>query len=503
VNTLTPTQAFNKYGLEIDGTGVAPALPTAAIDSVFEFMLPLLSYLSDASGAFDPAALQSGQGKATPVTVLVSVPLITRVTNACPTALGLPAGTKCAPLAIFHHGLGLTKATMLSVANQLNARGIVVAAIDSPLHGDRAYCAKDSECTAPGTCTPNAALAGQGDTPAPGTCTTSLAHVPQLCASPACPAAWAAAGGANGQTLASAEYFISANFFRTRDVNRQDAIDQSALILALSPAAPGALNRFQSALVAKGMFIAPPSPTNVANVFWVGQSYGSFQGAVNVAGNPRIASAVLNVGGGTSVDIFSTKGSTFYPRLQQLLTKLGVVFDPVTGDPTPATAGLYLQFLNIAKWILDPSDPINFAGSITDSGKMLPNLLLKQPAQPVKAALGQIAQCDATVPNPTSFELYLNMGLGPLYTGGLVGTSPATVTTFVNNLTVSGACPGVSSSGAGGVPYLFMTSWGISYDATNTPQFDATVRSLTQDAQDQGAAFLVAGTKPSNLNARP
>jgi hypothetical protein len=76
-------------------------------------------------------------------------------------------------------------------------------------------------------------------------------------------------------------------------------------------------------------------------------------------------------------------------------------------------------------------------------------------------------------------------------------------TTFVNNLTVSGACPGVSSSGAGGVPHLFMTSWGISYDATNTPQFDATVRSLTQDAQDQGAAFLVAGTKPSNLNARP
>jgi hypothetical protein len=395
---------------------------------------------------------------------------------------------------------------MLSVANQLNAKGIVVAAIDSPLHGDRAYCAKDSECTAPGTCTPNAALAGQGDTPAPGTCTTSLAHVPQLCASPACVTAWTNAGGANGQTLASAEYFVSANFFRTRDVNRQDAIDQSALILALSPAAPGALNRFQSALVAKGMFIAPPSPTNVANVFWVGQSYGSFQGAVNAAGNPRIASAVLNVGGGTSVDIFSTKGSSFYPRLQALLRSLGVVFDPVTGDPTPATAGLYLQFLNIAKWILDPSDPINFAGSITDPARMLPNLLLKKPAQPVKAALGQIAQCDATVPNPTSFELYLNMGLGPLYTGGLVGTSPATVTTFVNNLTLSGACPGVSSSsGAGGVPHGFMTSWGISYDATNTPQYDSTVHSLTQDAQDQGAAFLASGgtTKPSNLQVRP
>jgi hypothetical protein len=251
------------------------------------------------------------------------------------------------------------------------------------------------------------------------------------------------------------------------------------------------------------MFIAPPSPpTNVANVFWVGQSYGSIQGAANVAGNPRIASAVLNVGGGTSVDVFSTKGSSFYPRLQQLLRTLGVVFDPVTGDPTPATAGLYLQYLNVAKWILDPSDPINFAGSITDPARMLPNLLLKQPAQPVKTALGQIAQCDATVPNPTNVELYLNMGLGPLYTGG-AATPGATLTTFVDNNTPAGACPGVGSSVAGGTPHGFMTSWGISYDATNTPQFDATVRSLAQDAQDQGAAFLAAGTKPSNLQVRP
>jgi pimeloyl-ACP methyl ester carboxylesterase len=468
--------------------------------------MPLISYLSNSSGAFDPAALQSGAGTPTPVTALVSLPLVANV-PACPQGSPVPAGLKCAPLVIFHHGLGATKATMLAVANQLNAKGFVVAAIDAPLHGDRAYCAKNSECNAGGTCTPNAALAQQGDTTPPGTCSNGLAHVPQLCASTACQGAWAGApyNGQSGQTLASAEYFISANFFRTRDVNRQGVIDNSGLILALSPTTAGAPSSFQQALIAKGYVVSPPSSTNVANVSWVGQSYGSIMGAVNAAGNPRIGAAVLNVGGGTSVDIFSTKGSTFYPRLQTLLRSLGVVFDPVTGDPTPATAGLYLQFLNIAKWILDPSDPINFAGSITDSGKMLPNLLLKQPAQPVKAALGQIAQCDGTVPNPTSFELYLNMGLAPLYAGGLVGTSPATVTTFVNNLTLSGACPGVSSSGAGGVPHGFMTSWGISYDATNTPQYDSTVRSLTQDAQDQGAAFLASGgtTKPSNLQVRP
>jgi hypothetical protein len=209
------------------------------------------------------------------------------------------------------------------------------------------------------------------------------------------------------------------------------------------------------------------------------------------------------VGGGTSVDVFSTKGSSFYPRLQQLLRTLGVVFDPVTGDPTPATAGLYLQYLNVAKWILDPSDPINFAGRITDTGSRLPNLLLPtgtQP-QPPKAVLGQIAQCDGTVPNPTNFELYLNMGLGPLYTG--TSMTGATLTTFIDNNTPAGACPGVGPSVAGGTPHGFMTSWGISYDATNTPQYDATVRSLTQDAQDQGAAFLATGAKPSNVQVRP
>jgi len=114
--------------------------------------------------------------------------------------------------------------------------------------------------------------------------------------------------------------------------------------------------------------------------------------------------------------------------------------------------------------------------------------------------LGQIAQCDATVPNPTNFELYLNMGLGPLYTG--TSMPGATLTTFIDSATPAGACPGVGPSVAGGTPHGFMTSWGISYDATNTPLFDATVRSLTQDAQDQGAAFLATGTLPSNVQVR-
>lgn len=503
---LTPTAAFHKYGIEIDGAvGSFQPVPTAAIDSVFEVQIPLLSYLSNATGAFDPTLLASGQGATTVVTALVSVPLKANVPTACPGALGLPAGTQCAPLVVFHHGLGSTKAAMLTVANELNAQGFVVAAIDAPLHGDRASCAKDSECAggAAGSCVPNAALVGQGDAKAPGTCTGGLAHVPQLCATTACTTAWGAAGGNNGQTLASAEYFVSGNFFRTRDVNRQDVIDNSGLILALSPASAGPPNKFQQALLAKGIFVAPPSPSSgLSNVFWEGQSYGSIVGTLNAAANPRLAKAVLNVGGGTQVDVFSTKGSTFRPRLEALLSSLGVVFDPVTHDPTPATAGLYLKFINIAKWILDPSDPINFARYVTTDGtKTLPNLLLKQANQAGKAALGQIAECDATVPNPTNAELYLNMGLGPLYTGANPSTS-STVTTFIELSNAGPSCVGTAAASTGTLAHGFLTSWGISYDATNTPIYDATVNTLTKDAQDQAAAFLSAGTLPANSDAK-
>ncbi|GAC1536892.1 MAG: hypothetical protein NVS2B9_02810 [Myxococcales bacterium] len=501
---LTPAIAFTKYGIE---PGPAPTtVPSSNIQEVLEVSIPTANLLNPATGAFGSAPAPET------LPALVSVPKAANVTAACPAAYGLPPGTKCAPLVIFHHGLGGTKAQMLTVADSLNAKGLVVAAIDSPKHGDRAFCSKDSECeaaaAAPGTpatanaCIPIAAFAGQGDATVPGSCTGpgsngNLLHVPQLCASNSCNMAWGTyaatsnGGKSSGQTVASANYLVTANFFRTRDTIRQDVLDNSALIVALSPPAAGPPSSVQTELIVQGLFIDP------TNIQWLGQSYGSILGAINVAANPRLGKAVLNVGGGTVVDIFSTPGSSFYPTLVNLLASLKPPIAP--GTPT------YLQFLNVGKWVLDPADPINFATHVT--ANTLPNLLnTATPGAPqtAKAVLGQIAHCDATVPNQTNANLYLNMGLGPLYTGAAFGASaPGTLTKFFDSAAAQTgtACVGVGGSDANATPHGFITSWGISYNGT-TPVYDGVVNQLTQAAQASAADFLSSGTATSG-NPQP
>ena len=516
VTVETATQAFNKFGIEISGgQNAPPPIPTADIDSVLEFQSPTVNLLSDATGAFDPSGTPNPRDST--LNVLVSVPIAADLANVPPcSAFGLPSQVgqlHCATLAVFHPGLGDTRSDMLTVANELNKQGIVVIAIDSPKHGDRAFCDASKfvsnaatqaktfpECNPGGTCTPLFPAGTQGDAVPPGTCSTGLAHVPAHCASTDCVAAWAAAGADNGQTLASADYFVSANFFRTRDTTRQDVLDQSAAILAMSPVVPAALNTVQAVLASKGIFIFPGDATHPA-IDWIGQSYGSITGAINMAANPRLATAVLNVGGGTTVDIFATPGSAFNGSLIALLKSLGLQFDS-NGNPLPQSAGQYLQLLNVAKWILDPADPINFARHIT--ADTLPNLATGSP-QMAKTVLAQMAECDNTVPNPSNIELNLNMGTGPLYVPGTSPTPNSTLTLFVDRdpRAIGGACVGFPAgvTSAGTVPHGFITDWGISFDAMGNPSFDPTIRRLTQDAQDQGAAFLISrgAVKPSNL----
>ncbi|MGE5048977.1 MAG: hypothetical protein ACM3PC_10435, partial [Deltaproteobacteria bacterium] len=60
------------------------------------------------------------------------------------------------PLVVFRHGFGSWRGSMLAVADDLNAHGIAVAAIDAAKHGDRSFCSADAQC-AGGACVPVAA----------------------------------------------------------------------------------------------------------------------------------------------------------------------------------------------------------------------------------------------------------------------------------------------------------------------------------------------------------
>jgi len=213
---------------------------------------------------------------------------------------------------------------------------------------------------------------------------------------------------------------------------------------------------------------------------------------VNVATNPRISKAVLNVGGGTIIDIF-TNSPAFTDRTDALLAQLGIQ------RGTPA----FLQFLVVAKTVLDPADPVNFVNHLTVQKNMLPNLLSKTgPAlQDPKKILSQMANCDGVVPNafgliyssnlyrddpapgvplPAVAAFFTTVGLrGPfqLFVGAGFGTSADT--TF-------GKCPAPPPAPQPDptpvVGHTFLTDWSIS--------------SLTQNAQTDAAAFLKSDTLP-------
>ncbi len=469
VTELSPTDAYAKYGIDTS------VVPLDGLDSVLETTTPTVNLLSPSTGAFDPALRNPELLK-----VLIAVPKAQSVAT-CPAGAGFPAGAACAPLVVFHHGLGGTRAAMLTVANEFAKKGLVVAAIDSPKHGDRSFCAKDSDCNDGGTCTPDENLAQQGDAVAPGTCSNGLRKFPVLCATTACVGAWQAAAGHDGLAAASSNFLISGNLFRSRDTFRQDVIDQSALILGLArpPQLPATTNTVTNALGAKTIVIHP------GQIYWVGQSLGSILGTLNVAANSRISRAVLNVGGGTLVDVL-TNSPAFTAQVSGLLASLNIQ----PGSPQ------YLQFLLVAKWILDPAEPINVARNILGDAAhpTLPDLLAAKPNQDGKKVLGQLAKCDGVVPNPFNALLYGNIGLGP--------SSPtqSTAELFSTSTDPASPCP------AGAVPHAFITSWGVGVFNTTSgaAPLDSEIKSLTVIAQDQAAAFLTDPTQlPPPLQTPP
>jgi hypothetical protein len=480
----TPAQAFAKYGVNPSAVG---GVPSNHIHEILEVDITTFNLLDDLTGAF-----MSDPTMAAPevIHVMIATPILA-ATPACQGALAA-LSTNCAPLMVFRHGLGGGRADMLTVADTYAANGMVTVAIDAAKHGDRSYCTSGAattnipgvtvpQCSGAGTCDTMLPSGAQGDSAPPGKCSTGFFYRPvsSFCSNPAnfpvCQYT-----GANGIPVDSSNYLVTSNFFRTRDTFRQDFIDQSQLIraLALIPGT-GATSTVFDYMKLQNVII-DPSP---GKIYFSGQSLGSIQGVGDVATNPRIAKAAFNVGGGTVVDIF-TNSPAFVASTNALLASLGVV---------PGTSQ-YLQFLVVAKTVLDPADPINFAGHLT--GNNLPNLLSDQSGQTPqlpKKVLAQAANCDATVPNPFNLILAENFNTAAPTSPATVGPLPSSAAFFAPGATGTfqlftgpGFNPanfGTCSTGA--LEHGFLTDW--------------TTASSTFNAQSDISAFVVNDTIPFSV----
>jgi hypothetical protein len=178
---------------------------------------------------------------------------------------------------------------------------------------------------------------------------------------------------------------------------------------------------------------------------------------------------VLNVGGGTVVDIFTTSPA-FSATTNTLLASLGI---------QPGANSAYLQFLVVAKTILDPADPVNFAGHLQSS--TLPNLLANTNgtvAQSPKAVLTQAAFCDQVVPNPWNYILDFTAGTGPFVDPANPTQTGTFQLFFRGSPTALASCPsptsGLPPPAANAVSHGFFADWSTSAIAT-AAQTDATL----------------------------
>ena len=468
VTASTASDAFTKFG-------VLQAVPQGNIDEILETDITTFNLLDAATGAFNP-----NPANAAPETihVLIATPKATNAAVPACTGALLAAGIpKCAPMMIFRHGLGRGRADMLLIADSYAKAGMVTVAIDAAKHGDRSFCTSGtsgaaSGCNGGAACTTSLPPGAQGDTAPPGTC-GAAGFVKQ-------PVTPGATGNTDGIPAVSGNYLVTANFFRTRDTFRQDIIDQSQLVRAIAfvPTNPPTAHTVFDHMAPKGLVIDP------AKIFYSGQSLGAIQGVADVATNPRISRAGFNVGGGTVTDVFTTSPA-FAAQVNALLAGLGI---------TKGTAQ-YLQFLVVAKMVLDPADPINFIGHLT--ANTLPNLLPPLGGnangtvpQAPKKIVSQMANCDQVVPNPFGLVYASNVPTGPLPTGatffapGAAGTFQLFVGPNFNPANF-GACPQGSST-PGAVSHGFLLN---------------PADPLAQKAQDALAGFVMStNTTPTVLS---
>jgi hypothetical protein len=467
---LTPAQAAGQYGID---AAYLPAAPGGPVAEVAEVRLATVSLLLDSanSGAFDP-----DHPAPEPVTALVALPNPALVTGTCPP--GSPAFTvsHCAPLVVFRHGITRSKADVLAAAAALTAHGFVVAAIDGEKHGDRSWCTSDAQCCpaalcgVASTCAFKENLTGPTDGGTPiGVCESApgvrggYLNYRIDCADP-----FLADGVTPDQTCfspkgvpyVSGNYLVSMNFFRTRDSLRQDVIDQSALVKALAPYGQG--TDALALHLAESDYAVDPT-----RIYWLSQSLGSSQGAVDLAAIPRFQNAVFNAPGATLVDIFANPESHFHQTLLDLL-------DPIV-EGTPD----YLKTLQVAKWILDPADPANFAPHVL--ADRLTSPLDALPGNPTsRSALVQAALCDGTIPNAQNAYFASQLGV---------------------------AVPAAGAASNGYVQwYLTGATGAVCPDNAATHGFllDGVDASLTSQAQTTAGAFLASpAAEPATVRPAP
>ena len=279
-------------------------------------------------------------------------------------AQGTPTGFPV-PILVFQHGINGFRRQAVATANIAAAFGFATLAIDNPLHGDRSLCHQDSDCSCPdgGVGCSNI---NEGD---PRICGSSVpaSGTPSIfgrCVDAAdLPGAivyaypYACTGPADLNCLfqepkLSGNQFLSpTNIFATRDHFRQQIVDFGQMMRSIGDISSG-IGSVTDPGWANGEHLDP------THIVYMGQSLGGIMGGFLAATTPEMGATVLNVPGASLTDLLLTSPS---PGFQALA---GALNNFLTAQGLPVGSEGYENFLDTARWILDPSDPQNYARNL-------------------------------------------------------------------------------------------------------------------------------------------
>jgi fermentation-respiration switch protein FrsA (DUF1100 family) len=347
--------------------GQMGALPKADIGQIFQGTMILPFALNSPTGTLNPTAPR-----------LDHVPFLLVLPKR--PAQDAPVNW---PVAVFSHALRNSHTSALAIANELAKKGFATLSYDSPFHGDRSSCAgvaasaglqsDDYACANPSTqrCeTDPAKVATYGRCVARAdgeraACNPAAAGADLMCGAQGqgrCAAdakceggTFALAPGSTNTAISGWNFVRPDNLFATRDNFRQHAIDLGQAERVIQSDAIDKLLTDANGGTATAL--------DGSKIVYVGQSLGGILGTLSTSVAPAVGNVVLNVPAGdlTSVLLTSTAPDFVKARTAFLQTL-------AAESIVPGTAA-FDQFIGLAKLILDPADPLNYATSVQTGAK--------------------------------------------------------------------------------------------------------------------------------------
>jgi pimeloyl-ACP methyl ester carboxylesterase len=351
---------------------------------------PLTAYWQGNPSTLDPNSRFLTRFNPVPVpTETLLVPVLVTVPNANSVPKGIkPAGGW--PVLIFEHGITRNRTDMLAVADSFADSGLVVVAIDLPLHGL-------TDPTSPLYASAANPLYAGLSLPATGSIerTFDLDVMNNTTGAP----------GPDGQIDSSGASFINlTSVLTTRDNLREGAADLITLTRSLPNMSLGN---------------ASSGDINPAGIHYLGHSLGAIVGGVylGVASKTEVSTATLAMPGGGLTDLL-IDSPTFGPRIVAGLAAQGLAQGTT----------LFEQFLRDAQTVVDSGDPLNYIAAAavnhpihllevvgSDSSppdQVVPNSATQRLIDAAALARIPAPAAPGTVTNANGFRAYVNFVVG-------------------------------------------------------------------------------------------